>query len=68
MTETPYRRGTPWLTTQSIANWSPPKFPANREKYREIREIKAVAPSVFFGFSLRNRTGHFGRENREVVV
>jgi hypothetical protein len=34
--ETPRRDRTGRLTAQSIANRSPPKFPANREKYREI--------------------------------
>jgi len=30
---------TEWRWTQSRANFSPPLFPANREKYRELRAL-----------------------------
>ena len=39
-----------WLATQSVANQSPPNFPANREKYRENRDfdpkIYAIIPLI----------------------
>ena len=40
---------TGWLTTQSNANRSPLQIPANREKYREICEIRALAATALLG-------------------
>jgi hypothetical protein len=70
--------GTGWLTTQSIANQSLPqislltgKNTGKFAKSKPSRRLHALVVSVsrrFCRISLRNQTGNFGTENREVVA
>jgi hypothetical protein len=70
---------TTWRRTQSRANPSPPKFPANREKYRDFRQFSRLNfvgidcnPVVFFDFGYEsqfqplNRTGNYQGRIREL--
>ena len=70
-----------WRRTQSRANPSPPRFPANREKYREFRELARplVAVSgpkrfIFRNFCCQsrvlalNRTGNYEGRIRQFTA
>ena len=49
-----------WLATQSRANRSLPKFPTNREKYREIYKNRLVASRLVASIDIGEMSREFG--------